>query len=209
VQVRSWSADQLGVTLLHTLTSGVHVGATVKYVRGAVGGALEDGSLPASALLARGRALERAKAENHVDVDFGALAVVGPVRLWGVVRNVRAPEFGDGDFMLPRQVRVGAAFDAEQIGRAPLTLAIDADVRAYHTATGSRRVVAAGAERWLFARRVGVRGGGRLNTTGSQGASITGGLSVAVRSGLFVDGHIVRSGSTEEEGWGAAMRVSF
>ena len=46
VPVRSLSASQLGVTLLHTLVPGVHAGTTLKYVRGTLRGSREDGLLP-------------------------------------------------------------------------------------------------------------------------------------------------------------------
>lgn len=171
--------SQFGATILHTLVSGIHAGATVKYVRG--GG---DGT---------------------VDLDLGVLAVAGAMRVGGLVRNVRAPELGG--LRLPRQVRVGAAFDAEAIDRLPLTVAVDADLRSYDAGTGRRRVLAVGAEQWMRARRVGVRGGARYNTVGTQEAAVTGGASVAVRAGFFVDGHVVQGG--DEDGWGVAARVSF
>jgi hypothetical protein len=70
-------------------------------------------------------------------------------------------------------------------------------------------VVAFGAEDWFLRRRVGVRIGGRFNTVGAQERAATAGVSYAVRSGLFVEGHIVRAGSTDERGWGVGARVSF
>ncbi|MBM3817408.1 MAG: hypothetical protein FJW14_00125 [Acidimicrobiia bacterium] len=183
---RSLSASQLGVTLVQTLTPGVHAGTTLKYVRGTVG----EGAT-----------------HNRFDADVGVLAVAGPVRLGAVVRNVGQPEFED--FRLPRQVRAGAAFDAERATGGPLTVAVDADLRSYDAGGGDRRVVAAGIERWFQARRFGIRAGGRFNMVGRRERSATGGASVAVRSGVFVDGYAVKGGAADEEGWGLAARVSF
>jgi hypothetical protein len=171
--------SQVGATVLHTLLTGVHAGATVKYVTGA-----DDAA---------------------IDLDLGVLAVAGAIRVGGLVRNLRAPELGA--VRLPRQVRVGVAFDGEAIERLPLMLAMDADLRAYDAGNGRRRVIALGAEQWLRARRFGIRGGARLNTAGAQDAAATAGGSVAVRPGFYVDGHIVQGG--DEQGWGVAARVSF
>jgi hypothetical protein len=110
---------------------------------------------------------------------------------------------------LPRQVRLGAAFDAEKVSALPLMLSLDADVRTYATATGDRKVVAVGAEQWLFGHRFGLRGGGRFNTVGGRERAATVGASVAVRSGLYLEGHLVTGGSDDERGWGADARVSF
>ncbi len=172
--------SQFGATVLHTLLTGVHAGATVKYVRGAGDGA--------------------------VDLDLGILAQAGAFRVGGLVRNVRAPELG-GAARLPRQVRIGAAFDGNAIDRFPIVVAADADLRVYDAGNGARRVIALGAERWLRARRVGVRGGARFNTVGAQDAAATAGASFAVRPGFYLDGHIVQG--SDEEGWGVAARVSF
>jgi hypothetical protein len=182
------SASQLGVTLLHTLVPGIHAGATVKWVRGSV---------------------DERDTENSADVDVGLLTVTGPFRLGVTGRNLRETEFAEGAFALRRQIRVGAAFSAAQLPGPPLTVAVDADIRRYETVLGDRRVIAVGAEHWLLARRIGVRGGARFNTVGEEERAATAGASVALRSGLYVDGFIVRGGLADDDGWGVAARVSF
>ena len=211
VPVRSLAASQLGVTLLHTIVPGVHAGTTLKYLRGTLRAAREDGLLDPSELLGRGDDLEGGGSEQRFDLDIGMLAVVGPVRLGGVARNLRAVDFGSGSdvLALPRQVRIGAALDATKLGGPPLTIALDADVKAYTVVSGERRVIAVGGEQWLFARRLGVRAGARFNQVGAQDRSATAGISVSPRAGLYLDGHVVRGGSADDRGWGAAARVSF
>jgi hypothetical protein len=85
----------------------------------------------------------------------------------------------------------------------------DVDVVRYTTGTGDRRVIAAGAERWLFGKRLGIRGGGRFNQVGHKQRSATAGVSAAIRPGMFVEAHAVGGGSDDERGWGVAARVSF
>ena len=80
---------------------------------------------------------------------------------------------------------------------------------AYETPYGDRRVVAVGAEGWAFGRRLGIRAGARFNTAGAEEQAYTAGASVAVRSGMFVDGHVVFGGADDESGWGIAARASF
>jgi len=106
-------------------------------------------------------------------------------------------------------VRIGAAFDGDAARRWPLTIAIDADLRRYDGPGGERRVIAAGAERWFAQHRVAVRAGARFNTVGAEERAASGGISVAVRSGLYLDAHVVGGGSANERGWGVAARVSF
>ena len=209
VPARLWSVSQVGATLVRTLLPGVHGGTTLKYVRGRFGsGRVESGKAP-SDLLDLGENIEGAPAEHAFDLDVGVLATAGPIRVGGVVRNVRQPSFGGGAFRVPRQARVGAAVDVEEAGGPPLTVAFDADVRTYQASGGDRRVLAAGAEHWLFGRRLGIRAGARVNRVGARERAFTGGTSVALRSGFYVDAHVVRGGSPEERGWGAATRVSF
>jgi hypothetical protein len=170
---------------VQTLVDGVHVGVTAKYVRGGA----KDG-----------------RTAGTGDLDAGILAVLGAFRLGAAVRNLRAPVLEGA--LLDRQVRIGAAVDLGAAGHAPAAVAIDADLRAYVAPGGRRRVVAAGAERWLRDRRIGLRAGARVNTTGARGKAATGGISLALRPGLFVEGHAA-AGSDDERGWGAAARISF
>jgi len=215
--VRSLQVNDLGVTLLTSVFSGVHVGTTLKFLRGTVEHTTGDTAGTPSALLDVGDDLSGGRSQNQFDADVGVLAVMGPFRLGGVVRNLREAEFGDVDgpagdgVRLPRQARVGVAFDGAQrrVSPAAWMVSADVDVVRYATATGDRRVIAAGAERWLFGERLGIRGGGRFNQVGHKERSATGGVSAAIRSGLFVEAHVVGGGSDDERGWGLAARVSF
>ncbi len=216
--VRSLAASQLGVTIVQTLMSGVHVGTTLKHVRGIVRDFREDSLTLLPDLLEAGEALDGGDVESRFDLDVGMLAVAGSLRFGAVVRNVREPEFvvasatpdaSAGSIRLPRQVRLGVAFDPDSVGGFPLTVAFDADVRTYLTPSGERRMVAFGAEHWLFARRVGLRAGGRVNMRGAHERIATVGLTFAAGAGFYVDGHAIRGGSEEERGWGLATRISF
>jgi len=209
VSVRSLSATQLGLTVVQSILPGIHAGATLKYVRGTVRAAIDGETRPVNDLLDRGEELEGGDADNRFDLDAGVIAEAGPVRLGAAMRNIRQPQFGADTFRLPRQARIGAAIDMEKAGGPPLVIAVDADVRTYATGTGDRRVFAAGVEQWLWARRIGVRGGARWNRTGAKERSATAGASVAARNGLYVEGYVVRGGSTAERGWGLGTRVTF
>jgi hypothetical protein len=216
--VRSLSTSQLGVTLVRTLSPGVHAGTTLKYVRGTLRHGREDSLAPPSDLLALGADYEGGDAQSRFDLDVGLLAVAGSVRLGVLVKNVREPEFdapgltpdaAPTRMTLPRQVRVGAAFDPENATGVPLVVALDADVRTYSTSAGERRMVALGVEHWFLTKRLGVRGGGRMNTRGERELTATAGLTVALRGGLYLDGHATRGRETDERGWGLATRISF
>jgi hypothetical protein len=190
---RSLSATQVGVTLVHSLISGVHAGTTLKYLRGSV---------------------DRADSEGSADLDLGILAVAGSLRVGAVVRNLREADFDDplspGDpVRLSRQARVGAAFSPEAATGVPLTISLDADVHRYSAGGDEHRAVAVGVEHWLMSRLFGIRAGARVNTVGNRERSATVGLTVSVRTGVYVDGHVVRGGAADERGWGIAGHVSF
>jgi hypothetical protein len=209
---RSLSASQIGFTFVQSLADGIHAGTTLKYVRGTLRTGVAEAGTTVSEQLDRADDLEGGDAEGHFDLDIGALAIAGPVRIGAVMRNLTEPEFrgSTGESLtLERQLRVGAAFDAEARGAMPLMVAVDADLLRYASATGDRRVVAVGAERWFGARRIAVRGGGRFNTVGRQERAATAGVSVAVRSGLLLEAHVVGGGAEDERGWGAQGRVTF
>jgi hypothetical protein len=204
VPLRVLSASQFGVTLVHSVAWGIHTGATVKFVSGSVRAGFGDERTTPSALLDAADDFPSGDSHRQVDVDLGALAVAGPVRLGVRLQNLFEPEFET--IRLPRQLRVGVAIDPEFTAGVPLTIALDADVNAYDTMAGERRVVALGAEYWFASRRVGIRGGGRINTLGAEERTGTLGATVAIRSGLYVDTHIAAG---DEKSWGLATRVSF
>lgn len=218
VPVRSLSISQLGFTAVRTLSPGIHAGTTLKYVRGTLRHGREDSLASPADLLELGEDYTGGDAQGRLDMDIGVLAVTGPLRLGAVVKNVREPEFDAPGLTpdaapvrmtLPRQVRVGAAFDPENTTGLPLTVALDVDVRTYIGTSGERRMIALGIEHWLLTKRLGLRAGGRRNTRGERELSATAGVTVALRGGLYLDGHVVRGRQVDEQGWGLATRISF
>ena len=205
----SFAATQWGLTVVQSILPGIHAGATLKYVRGTVRADGADGSQSMDELLDRGEALGGGDGESRFDLDAGLVGVAGPLRVGAVMRNIRASRFGQGAFALPRQTRVGVALDVAQVGGPPFALAVDADARRYSTPLGERRVVALGAEQWLGAHRVGLRGGGRVNTVGERERVAAAGASLLVRAGLYVEGHVTGSKARAERGWGVGARVTF
>ena len=166
--MRSLFTSHLGVTIVQSIGDHVTVGATAKLVHGSVGAdtaaiqTWSDGFEYAESLETRG--------STKGDVDFGALVAGGHFRAGLVARNLTEPTFesggGIGSATLERYVRVGAAW-ADRWPEVPLTIvSIDADATRTAHATGDRRDVAAGIERWLKGRRVGIRGGIRASTVG-------------------------------------------
>jgi hypothetical protein len=216
VPVRSLSVSEIGVTLGQTLLTGVHIGTTLKYVRGSTRAGVGDAQLSVPDLLDEGEDLDDGETDHEFDWDIGVLASAGPLRAGLVIRNVQEvtlgrPEAPGGEFRLPRQVRVGAAFGPgfESVDALPLTVSLDVDVVRYPTVSGDRRVVAVGAEHWLVSKRLALRGGGRLNTVGAEDRAATAGITVGLGRGAYVDGHLVRGGSADDRGWGLAARMSF
>ena len=208
--LRSLSISQFGATVLHTITTGVTAGATVKYMRGIariLGFDPADAGVGIPRLLDAGDDLEGGEVDGALDVDVGVLAVRGGVRFGLTARNLAEPQFGDR--RLSRQVRAGLAFDGAAAGTAPVTISVDADLKRYDGVTGDQRVIAFGAEHWLRPRRFAIRGGARFNTIGERDRTVTAGASVAVRAGLFLDGHAAGGSDTSERSWGVAARVSF
>src|SRR5688500_2971517 len=91
VGIRSLSVSQFGATVLHTITTGVSAGATVKYLRGTsrvrdLDAAESAGDI--SDLLDDGDDLPGGDGEGTVDVDVGVLAAIGAVRLGVTARNL-------------------------------------------------------------------------------------------------------------------------
>ena len=187
------AVTQLGLTLAHTIVSGVHVGGTLKYLRGS-------------------QAADRRFVEGgRWDADLGFIAVHKGWRVGLLARQLGTPSFGNGpDAMrLGRHARVGLAFDAAQVDGPPLVVAADVDLTRVDGPDGPSRAAAVGVERWLRGGQVGLRTGIRVSTAGSLRPAAAAGASLMVRSGLFLEISGMRGSEDASRGWGATARVSF
>jgi hypothetical protein len=208
--VQGLTTSHLGVTLGQSLGRYLVVAGTVKYVQGEV----VTGSLTATAE----DALEAADSfpsedTNRVDVDAGAMLAVENWRVGLVARNLTAPSFrgpgpDGGEVELDREVRVGAAWGTGWPGISNLVVSADADLTRKPGLTGDRRDVAAGIETWWLRQRLGVRGGVRGSTVGGARTVVAGGISAAIKSGVFVDAHLAR-GDHDGQSWSVGARVTF
>jgi hypothetical protein len=174
-------------------------------------GATVGQSVGAHLILGSTLKLVHALGETRADLDTGAMAAFGQVRLGVAVKNLRAPGFSDGDSRLDlsRQVRAGASVKAGAANRAEITAAIDADLTTTPTAAGDERHLATGVEAWLVNRSVGLRAGVGMNTIGDSRRSGSVGASVGLRAGLYLDGQLTRGSDQVRNGWGFALRVTF
>jgi hypothetical protein len=215
--VSSLATDQVGVTLLQTLFANLVAGTTLKLARGSFA-TVPASSSSLSASLDQAAQLPAGGA-TRFDLDVGVLAFSGPVRFGMAGRNLRQPGFGSGDAAgagrLQRQIRVGVAVTPGFVitrtaaSQPSLTIAFDADLTRSTLPTGDERHVAAGVERWVSGRRLGLRAGVRANTIGERRALATAGASLAVRSGLLLEGQIARGRDAAGQQWSVGGRVTF
>ena len=130
-----------------------------------------------------------------------------------VARNLTAPSFrgpdpDGGEVELDREVRVGVAWGAGWPGITNLVVSADADLTRKAGLTGDRRDIAAGIETWWLRQRLGVRGGVRGSTVGGARTVVAGGVSAAIKSGVFVDAHLAR-GDQDGQSWSVGARLTF
>jgi hypothetical protein len=199
--VRSLAANQFGVTVGQSLGDHLVVASTMKLVRGGV----------ASLETAGDDALDRAETmdvplHTRADLDFGVMATVGGARVGLSIRHLRQPTFGSGvdRLTLRRQARIGIAVPTDRV-----TAAFDADLTRTRMATGEVRRVAAGLEAWLLARRLGIRGGIGANTTGAGGYAASGGLSLGVQRGVYLEGAVTAGSDRALAGWAIGLGMAY
>lgn len=209
---RSLLSHHFGLTLVQSLGDAVVVGATAKLVRGEVS-FLADATGAPDAVLDRA-AKAGGRVEFAADVDAGVLVRLGPIRVGLAGRNLAAPRFEDAsgvDWRLERRVRAGVALtgDADRGGRLPWVVALDADLTRERGPFGERRAIAAGAERWWFDRRLGLRGGVSASTAGPARPAASGGASLGVAGGVWLEFEATAGGDDAARGWGLAAHVMF
>ena len=207
--VQALTTSTLGVSLLQSVTEYIVVGATPKVVWGSAARGRSIG-------LSAGKALEAAAdLEGHdsttFDVDAAVMFALQRVRLGLVARNLTGPAFevSEGEeIALSREVRIGAAWGSGWPGQSRVVVSVDSDLTSRVTPFGDRRDLAAGMETRLYGGRLGLRGGVRGSTVGETRAAVAAGVSWAVRSSLFVEGHIT-AGQQHERGWSLGVRAGF
>jgi hypothetical protein len=210
IGLRSRVANQFGATVDQSLGDHLVLGSTLELVR--VGATTSTagfagGSLDAAAAL-------DVPLETKVDLDLGAIALVGPVRIGASAKHLGKPEFGGGAsrFELGRQARVGLAWVTGQPGAATaMTAAVDADLTRTLTAFGDARHVAAGLEVSLPRERLALRGGVSTNTAGKGGTATSAGASLRVPKvgDAFIDGATTFGSDRSRSGWAISLRLTI
>jgi hypothetical protein len=209
--VQGLTTSNIGVTLAQSLNQYIVVASTLRFVNGEVTSGLSDATDPFEALDDRDAFPRRET--SRFDVDAGAMVAVEQWRLGVVARNLTTPEFDsptpDGGVVeLEREVRVGAAWGSGWPGISRLVVSTDVDVTRQPSITGERRDVAGGVETWWMGQRLGVRGGLRGSTSGAARPVIASGVSVAIKTGMFVEAHLAR-GDQAERSWSVGARLTF
>ena len=197
--------SQYSATILQSVTTGLIVGSTLKYVRGHVAGVAADQATVESALQAAADVEGRRR--GRFDLDLGVMANIAPIRIGLTLKNLRSPSFGDvpgPENTLSRLGRLGVAI----LPTDGLTLAMDLDLNTVDLRDGLRRMFALGGE-GRVGRRLMVRAGGRVDLEGAREPVGAVGLSVALRIGVWLDAHYAQGQQDEQREYGAALRAGF
>ena len=185
--VHALTTNTVGVSLVHSLSEHIVIGATPK--------------------------LMRAEGRFAADVDAGVMAWANRFRFGLVARNLTTPEFGgdgarSGPIELRREVTAGAAWGSGWTGISRVIVSVDGDVIARAAPDGDRRDVAAGVETWWMSQRLGLRGGARRSTIGDARAAFAAGISAGLRPGMLLEAHVMR-GHGNERSWSVGARMTF
>ncbi len=207
--LRSLVTHNLALTRATFLGSGFSVGSTVRYVRSSLGVNLVGPNVTATRALHQAIGRET-HSHNHYDLDVGLKAGGSKFQVGLVARNIRNPSLsvpGESVFRLGRQVRTGLVF--RPVGGFLLTA--DVDLSPVSAFRGDRRNMAVGAEK-QFGAWLAVRGGARVrldNVQTNPATVVAFGFSMALTTGLFVDGQWTRGRDGTENGWSAGGRFSY
>ena len=199
------ATSQFGVSIVQTLLPGVVIGSTLKYVRGRFTSGISSGSTIDDALEAASDL--DSDSEGRFDFDIGLMADMNRLRVGLVLKNLNEPTFTDlaGTAITQEsRARLGLAI----LPATGLTLAMDLDLDTVDLRDGLRRNIAVGGEGRLSSRFV-VRGGVRWSVEGARRLVNTAGASVALRTGLWVDGYYSYGADGLARGFGVALRAAY
>jgi hypothetical protein len=205
LETRTFRANVWGVSLLQTVFPDVVVGGTVKLIRG--GQAVEAVGAPTA-----GDALSSASdadVDRHTTMDFdlSAMANAPKLRIGLLLKNLRSPQFREGNDAgrpLKRQGRLGVAF----LPADGVTLAMDLDLNTVDLMGGLRRMCAVGGEAALGSR-LSVRSGIRWSVKGAHDPIGSLGASVRLSRAIWIDGHYAGGNTDEAREMGVALRMGI
>ncbi|MPY90537.1 MAG: hypothetical protein GEU99_21770 [Luteitalea sp.] len=206
VALQSLVTQHAGVTLVQSILPDLAVGTTIKLVRGRAAHAVVGDAGPEPIEAAEDLPT---RSSTAFDLDVGAMVSMGALRVGMLVRNVREPTFeapDEASLSLSRQARLGVAL----VARHAWAFAVDADLRRVDTPLGERRDVSAGIERWLLGRRLGLRGGVRVNTAADDRKPVGSvGASLHVTPTLAIEAHWADSDAPADRSWSIGARSAF
>jgi hypothetical protein len=197
-----------GMTVGQSLGNHLVLASTVRLVRAGTAGLVETA---AAGALDRADDLDVSR-ETSFDLDLGAMVRFGWLRIGAAMQHVREPAFGEGDnrIVLERQSRAGVAMMRGKTGVFDaLTLDVDSDLTTSSTVLGDTRQLSGGGEIWMFRRRVGLRGGLSADTLGDHRTARSTGASVALRTGVYIEGAWTIGSDERRTGWSVSLRSSF
>lgn len=215
LRFRALALQYLGLTLVNGVGSGaIILGTTVKIARG--GGAISERIQPAgtgaAGLIEVATAL-KTSASTTVDLDLGLMATLTPaVRLGAVVWNLRQPSFrtsGGNPIRLKRRARLGLAVLPS--GDTAVTFDIDLTRGERDLARADGRTLAVGAEQWLLAHRIALRGGVRRGIGSASSSTPVFAAGGAIRLGqrLRVDLAGAAGRHRADRQWTAGLGYAF
>jgi hypothetical protein len=210
-RVETLITHHTGVTLVHSLSSGISVGTTLKLVRGIATSASVHSAQNVDDLLDEASDLV-GEATNKFDADVGISAVFGTLRAGLTVRNLTSPTFdaagGGPAIELEKQARAGIGLTSH-LG---FLVALDVDLNSVRGPVGEVRDLAAGTEARILPRAY-ARAGFRMNTLGDQpgghAPTFSVGGSYAALSSLWIDAQATVGSEAGSRGWGVGARVRF
>jgi hypothetical protein len=206
--IRSLSFTQFGITVGQSVGESLVVGSTLKLVRH---GQASQIGLPSGDPLDAADDLSVPR-KTRADLDVGAMAFLGRIRVGVTLKNVGEPNFGTDlePLRLQRKARAGVALLTPSRGAAHAWgVAFDADLTRTASVLGDVRHVAGGGEAWLANRRLGVRAGAAANTIGDLRPSWSGGLSFAASKGMYLDAAITSGADKTLKAWSTSVRLTL
>jgi F plasmid transfer operon, TraF, protein len=197
--------SQFGVTVLQSLTKGLVLGSTLKWMWG-YSAVAPVTNLNVDEALKAGEALGGNNVDKF-DYDVGIMMDTPHLRLGVTIKNMQQPSFPSSAgtaITLKRHARFGLAV----LPTTGLTLAMDIDLDTVDLMGGLRRMIAFGGED-LIGHHVAVRGGIRWSLEGDRRRVGSAGVSYQLKKGFWLDSQYTQGDYGADRGYGVTLRAGF